>query len=507
MLDEATAFIVDESRTACGCLSSETTGQPSDFTVRQEFGRIYFAWKDQSFCEEGFQLTRNDGTNTEMTFASEYQVASSTACERNHQPSSVYDSLKTSNLIIGRSYEYCINAYYRNDILWSGNSAYLTSGKTCASLTAGWESRLEGHVVLGDASGSLGVPDVTIAWTLGALSGTATTDDDGMFVIHFLDSVLSNEYNSITLIPSKSSGTIQHTFAYNNKDIASHTMELQHLNFDHVVSLIDTTSVPFIGYVLVDNMLDISDDNCPTSNARVCVYDVDSQAPVGCDEVDSSGFFTLLVANGLDVYVEAMALVGNHTYRLDSSSTRIPTGMSSVMDFSSGVSRNVSYYHIDAELTSSAERVILLDTSSQVMQLQVAGGHCNRTMGTATVVPVYSLCPTWVYPIETNQFESLWNLPSVEYTVEFHSMVSEIDGLPFAQGQVLAYLAQTNEHVSSKRHLVTARQLHCYGAYFPSNFRCDLPVYLLAARCSTPYFLNPTCIFRKSVLIFAASSR
>jgi len=49
---QTTTFQLDV-RTACGCLSTELTGEPSDFTAYQYLGKIYFSFVDESYCEQG----------------------------------------------------------------------------------------------------------------------------------------------------------------------------------------------------------------------------------------------------------------------------------------------------------------------------------------------------------------------------------------------------------------------------------------------------------------------
>ena len=34
------------TQTNCGCLTSETTGQPANFSITQHYGRLYFSWID-----------------------------------------------------------------------------------------------------------------------------------------------------------------------------------------------------------------------------------------------------------------------------------------------------------------------------------------------------------------------------------------------------------------------------------------------------------------------------
>ena len=74
--------------TTCGCLSSDPTGKPTDFELRQERGLVLFSWTDRSHCESGFTFFR-DG----VTLSSSYDVTSEESCAGEHEPLQIYDDL------------------------------------------------------------------------------------------------------------------------------------------------------------------------------------------------------------------------------------------------------------------------------------------------------------------------------------------------------------------------------------------------------------------------------
>ena len=74
--------------TTCGCLSSEASGSPTDFELRQDRGFVYFSWTDESYCEAGFTFFR-DG----VSLSASYDVTSESACGGEHEPLQIYDNL------------------------------------------------------------------------------------------------------------------------------------------------------------------------------------------------------------------------------------------------------------------------------------------------------------------------------------------------------------------------------------------------------------------------------
>jgi hypothetical protein len=59
------------------------------------------------------------------------------------------------------------------------------------------------------------------------------------------------------------------------------------------------------------------------------------------------------------------------------------------------------------------------DTTTVTVNLEVAGGRCNRTLGTTIVNVKRDLCPNFLWPIPVQTFQTPVELPAHVFTVEF----------------------------------------------------------------------------------------
>ncbi|EGD82345.1 hypothetical protein PTSG_03009 [Salpingoeca rosetta] len=74
--------------TYCGCTTADTTGAPTELSLTQSYGKVLFAWTDQSYCESGFSFNRNG-----VGLSANYDVTSEKECGGEHKPTNVYDDL------------------------------------------------------------------------------------------------------------------------------------------------------------------------------------------------------------------------------------------------------------------------------------------------------------------------------------------------------------------------------------------------------------------------------
>jgi hypothetical protein len=207
-------FEIEIAQTLCGCLSSETTGMPTDLTISQYLGKIQFEWIDESYCEDSFTFLR-DG----VAFTSSYSVAPIKVCSQDYFPKTVYDDIVASSSVeVGKTYQYCISATSSNEVSWAigldGVSSKYSSDPVCEYFEVKWEAVISGTVQLTDEAGQLPVAETTVSYNIGSgkVTGTTTTGSDGKFEIYIHTSVLTNEYEAAIITVSKTSSSISHTY-------------------------------------------------------------------------------------------------------------------------------------------------------------------------------------------------------------------------------------------------------------------------------------------------------
>jgi len=114
------------------------------------------------------------------------------------------------------------------------------------------------------------------------------------------DSSLAELISQLTVRLSKTSGSIQHHFlCRGNLQCEGFHVMLEHLSFDNVYQVIDDTSEPVTGSVLIDGT-QTSVGACPLFNATVCLYlfdplsdDFTRQAPLACVQTDNTGYYEI----------------------------------------------------------------------------------------------------------------------------------------------------------------------------------------------------------------------
>ncbi|EDQ86327.1 uncharacterized protein MONBRDRAFT_11172 [Monosiga brevicollis MX1] len=412
------SFEYPQAQTACACGASEVTGAPADVTTRQHRGRVFFAFSDMSYCEDGFLLYR-DGSS----FTSGYDVKASQACERRYAPETIYDDVATSSeLQVGHTYQYCISAYSKTSFVWaedSGLTGSYESAQTCISHQVLWEAELTGRVQLTDAAGNLAVADTNIEWFyerngVFVLGGNLTTDADGRFAVYVKTDLLGTEQEMLVLRPSKTSGTVQHRYTCNGLPCTEQRILVKALTFDQETTFVDATTVPFEGSVFVKGTEHANYAlGCPLRNARVCLYNHHAHTALGCARTSITGYYVVPVAAGLTVY--PVVEYNNHTFERVNTG-RAPTGRYDSVSLA-GEALTYDYYAIKSDEVS--QPTIFIDTSAATMTMQMAGGRCNRTLGTTTVQITYATClATWSKDITFSTYEHVVDLPQQEFFVE-----------------------------------------------------------------------------------------
>eukprot|EP00045_Choanoeca_perplexa_P006861 m.59743 g.59743 ORF g.59743 m.59743 type:complete len:2336 (-) comp13823_c0_seq5:1666-8673(-) len=425
-------FELPLAQTSCGC-GAETTGAPTNFVVSQYFGKVSFKWTDSSYCEDGFVFQR-DNTG----FTSAYDVLSSAACGRTHQPETVYDDITASeDLVVGQTYTYCINAYSHTRFNWApaeGLSPTYSSTSVCQSHQIQWESRLIGYVQLSDDAGKLPVPDTLVSWTIGngALSGNTTTDEDGKFTIYIRTDLLNKDYEDIVVSVAKNSSRIQHRYECDGQPCSERRVLLQALSFDREVMFTDVSTVPFTGHVSIKGTEhDAFPNGCPLAQVQVCLIDHIHHTQLGCALTDSMGYYAVPVAFGLSVY--PVPTFNNHTFELlDTASTRPISGTVDGVS-PGGLPVQYAYYAINED--SDILPVDFVDSTSSKIQLSVAGGKCNRTLGTSTVRFTYNTCAsTWNKDVVFMGWQTTQAMPAQAFEAQLwdvtHSTVDIGDMVP-----------------------------------------------------------------------------
>ena len=304
-----------------------------------------------------------------------------------------------------------------------------------------FESQLQGRVTLTQQAGFRGVHDVSVAYTMagGAVTGSTLTDEDGYFTIHINTGLITSETAELSLTFFKASGEVLHEFSLNDVTLhgGEHTMLLDHLNFGHEIAIVDLTSVPFAGVVFMDGMYvlpdDTSSDLCPSVDASVCVYNADTDDVLGCDVVDGTGAYSVPVASGLSVYALAQADMGsNHTFELHTATTtrNITTEVQLDMATGENVLRFTTAVNMDDE--NAVLRLDFRDTTKRPVDVQVAGGRCNHTLGTTTILFQYTPCLTWELQLDTPAYETRLEMPAALLTAEL-VQVRDANGDPLDQ--------------------------------------------------------------------------
>ncbi|EDQ87631.1 uncharacterized protein MONBRDRAFT_33191 [Monosiga brevicollis MX1] len=406
--DEAAEFNIVQ--TTCGCDQSDTTGPPIDVSATQHMGKIFFQWTDESYCEDGFIMRRD--TNT---FTSSYDVASSSACGTTHHPETIYDDAVISPEVdVGSAYSYCISAYSRTTVVWADNQqldSRYESSQTCIDFKIKWEAMVKGSVNIGnDEFESVPVADTTIEWTLGGvLSGTTTTDSNGQYEIYIQTDLLSQKYEQMNISVSKQSEAVNHTYECDGLPCTSRTFLVEWLTFNTEADFTDVSAVPVYGYVYINGTeSDSNPDGCGMNNAHVCFNSHYSHSAIVCAYTDATGYYVAPIPAGMVVY---------------GTVDRTPDGTVDTLSLVGDVLA-YSYFSISFDELSS-ESINFHDVTTRNVTLQVAGGKCNRTLGTSTLV--FSLPTCTIQKEVPVRYETTLQMPATLWEVTYTGTLPDDD--------------------------------------------------------------------------------
>jgi hypothetical protein len=65
------------------------------------------------------------------------------------------------------------------------------------------------------------------------------------------------------------------------------------------------------------------------------------------------------------------------------------------------------------------------DTTTVIVHIEVAGGRCNRTLGSAIINVKRDLCPNYLRPVTVETFQTPLTFPAEVFTVEFGELQTE----------------------------------------------------------------------------------
>ncbi|EDQ87632.1 uncharacterized protein MONBRDRAFT_37822 [Monosiga brevicollis MX1] len=409
-------------QTNCGCQETDTSGPPVNMAVEQYMGKLFFSWEDQSYCEDGFIL-RRDGT----TFTSSYDVASSTACGLLHEPETVFDDIIISPEVdVGQAYSYCVSAYSSTTVIWADDQdldSRYESSEACADYQVQWEAKVTGQVALGnDEFSKVPVADTNVSWSIGGgtLSGTTTTDANGEFEVYILTDLLTNQFEEMIVSVAKTSEGIEHTYECDGISCTSRTFLVEWLTFENKIEFEDTSSVPLTGYVYADGTITTaSPDGCGLQDHRVCFNSRHTHGTIACSYTDVTGYYVVAVPEGLTVY--GTVEYEDHEYELMNNSRSLtPEGSEVVVD-SMGNTLNYSYFYVDFDVVNGND-INFQDVTKRNVTLQVAGGKCNRTLGTSTIVFTHATCDIELtYEV---LYESVQEVPAINWIASYDSTVA-----------------------------------------------------------------------------------
>lgn len=402
-------------KTLCSCVekyrssnSDESNGAPRDVLARQNRGQVLLSWTDSSLCESGFSFTRCAGAtqqcneNEGVAFTSDYIFANTLekSCLQEHAPTDLLDSIDRSDLALGSSYTYCMRAVDER----SRSVVPYASGQACApAIVVQYEAILRVRFELEPTAGSLPVEKVQVSWVLGSGVNSVSSDllgrsmlesnEEGEVEIHFRTDQFSSpdmEMQPITLYFHKTTGegeeAVEHSFLCDRVDrCSSKTLELRHLQFDREYTVQDTTSVLFTGRVAIDGLWQDA-NRCPVADAEVCLREYTPSgrlgAPFVCAKTDDRGIYELPATLGTLVTPEV-------TFEQHSIIRDLEVG-----------EEEPAYYRINAGVTYN--EINFLDTQVERLEVELAGGKCNRFLGEATLEVSHGNCaplqldlPSW----------------------------------------------------------------------------------------------------------------
>jgi hypothetical protein len=398
-----------------GIYPTDQTGRPIDQNVVQKYGFVSMKFTDNSFCEEAHSFTRSkkksDGKyEGPISYASNYYYYSTAKCGDIMMPGQSYaDDLSLSRLDVGSTYSYCVQAVapsYMADKN-SPTANLMSSTAACTDVRIAWEASIQGLVTSKASAGSVPIQDVVVTWNIGKVttnaftalscstcSGVTTTDKTGSFRAEFRvdePNLVLTRTNPVAVLFnfSRSFGTHADTFLANN-EITSITKSgyivyLKHLQFDMPLFIVDASTVPFMGKVYYRDTGYESTEGCPVTPATVCALQTSSSGTsepsikqLACQDTDSTGSFNLPLPVGSVVHNVTVSYYG-HEFVAAPENTW------------------ADYYSDGVEINPTKEysRNNFIDISTAPIKVDVAGGLCNKTLGTSFLKVTMKSCPGW----------------------------------------------------------------------------------------------------------------
>jgi hypothetical protein len=146
---------------------------------------------------------------------------------------------------------------------------------------------------------------------------------------------------------------------------------------------------------------------------------------LSCSQTDITGYYAIPAAAGLVVY--AVPDFGtNHTFvRLDNTRARSPDG-STVTTDATGLPLNYDYFDISFD-TDQEMPVVFQDVTGRAATFQVAGGLCNRTLGTSTIRLTYQTCVDWSKDVVSTTYETDVDLPAQLFEAKLMEVTAVTD--------------------------------------------------------------------------------
>jgi len=439
-LSTQNSYLNNFMRVTCGCpdpspsnlymlLATEGSGSPTGFSVVQSYGKLYMLWTDRSLCESGFSFTRGGAQ-----FTSTYAIQVPQVCGLAHAPTSVYDDLvsaqKQGQANPGTLQTYCVRAV--NPIGCDLGS--YSSDPTCIVVIINWESAIFGSVTGTFQIGSPPVEGVTIRWQAvdyPDLVGYGTTNIDGKIVetdsnrlgINIQSPLLIGQVKILVGL-SKQSGPVAHNFLCNfATPCTSQNLTLQNLDFGANLQFYDTSVVVLSGLISIANTAAFNGGSglpCYVPLARVCAKSFTSHAILGCNTTDIYGRYSLTVAMGLAVVLEVE--YHNHTFSRVSN-----TDVDRLAQYGIGYTgignepAPVEYFNI---IDASIGNLNYEDTTTVTINIELAGGNCNRTLGNAFIHLTRDLCPSYVREINIQAFQTPVVIPADLFVVNFDRLTT-----------------------------------------------------------------------------------
>ncbi|CAB9525330.1 Cupin superfamily protein [Seminavis robusta] len=392
----------------CNCNSiivGDTTGRPIGLKAYQVKGFVMFNFIDNSLCAEAYAFTRssledeffdNSDETRKSVFTPNYNYYPKKKC--GGAPvlpgKAAADDLRTSSLVVGAAYRYCVRAVAQ---FYSADSPH-SSDENCNIHFVRWQASMSGKVTTAPLAGSLPIEDVAVSWellnpelTVVIASGSAVTKRPGTYSIEFDE--LHNELDRDNEFPVRikfsktttvGNDTITHQFLCNEgtTDCTDGTIVyLKHLTFEEPVVSYDNSSVPVRGRVTI-----WEPDGCPVIGAEVCLkikHTQTADTTGACVKTDHNGDYNVPAAIGSTVGIEVS--YNNHTMN------KAPENS---LDYDKGVFINVNKRYV---------RNDFVDVAKATLVVEVVGGLCNKTLGVSQLEATVNGCDRTHWKMDLSQ--------------------------------------------------------------------------------------------------------